>query len=266
MATTTSELTAPLAWRLLDYWLIVYRRTWRGSVISSFLAPLLYVVAMGVVLGGFVEGDPARLEGATTYLAFVAPGLLAAQVMLTSFSEMTWPVMSCIKWDRNYHAMIASPLRVRDVVLAHLGFVLGRVAVVSAVFVLVLVPFGVFGTWWSPVAAFLVQLPLGLAFSGLVFTVTATTLSEAALGAMFRVVMMPLFLFSGAFFPVSNLGPVLEWFARVTPLWHGVDLTRMVTLGEVDVVMALVHLLYLGVLAATGVALAVRSLERRLLT
>ncbi len=81
------------AGRLVDYWAVVYLRTWKGSVISSFVVPLLYILAMGVLLGGFIEGDPAKLDGAPTYLAFVAPGMLAAQSMTTVFGEVTYPVM-----------------------------------------------------------------------------------------------------------------------------------------------------------------------------
>ena len=97
--------------RLVDYWSTVYRRTWKGSVISSFVTPLLYVLAMGVLLGGFIKGDPDQLEGATSYLAFVAPGMLAAQAMTTVFGEVTYPVMGMIKWHRTYYGMIATPLR-----------------------------------------------------------------------------------------------------------------------------------------------------------
>jgi lipooligosaccharide transport system permease protein len=127
------------------------------------------------------------------------------------------------------------------------------------------VPFGVFSTWWGPPLAFLVQLPLGLAFAAAVYTVTVTTLSEAAMGALFRLVMMPLFLFSGAFFPVENLPTAMEWLARVTPLWQGVSLTRMISTGQVDALPALGHLAYLLAMCAVGVWLAVRALERRLL-
>ena len=137
MSATTS---GPLALRLVDYWLTVYRRTWRGSVISSFLTPLLYVLAMGVLLGGFVKSDPSRLDGASSYLAFVCPGLVASQTMTTVFGEVTWPVASAIKWNRTYLAMIATPLRIRDVALGHLGFVISRVTLVGTVFVLVLIP------------------------------------------------------------------------------------------------------------------------------
>ena len=78
-----------LAGRQLDYWATVYRRTWKGTVVTSFVIPLLYVMAMGVLLGGFIAGDPARLDGAPSYLAFIAPGLLAAQSMQTAIGETT---------------------------------------------------------------------------------------------------------------------------------------------------------------------------------
>ena len=78
-------------------------------MISSFVTPLLYVLAMGVLLGGFIEGDPAKLDGATSYLAFVAPGMVAAQAMTTVFGEVTYPVMGMVKWHKTYFGMIATP-------------------------------------------------------------------------------------------------------------------------------------------------------------
>src|SRR3954452_13817933 len=90
------------------YWATVYKRTWKGSVVTSFVVPLLYVVAMGVLLGGFVDQSStggASLQGAPSYLAFVAPGLAAAHAMQISAGETTWPVMGCLKWHRTYYAM-----------------------------------------------------------------------------------------------------------------------------------------------------------------
>jgi len=254
------------AGRLVDYWATVYRRTWKGGVISSFVVPLLYIVAMGVLLGGFIEGDPAELEGATSYLAFVAPGMLAAQSMTTVIGETTYPVMGMIKWHKTYYSMIATPLTVGDVVAGNLGFVLFRVATVSAVFLAVMSPFGVFESVSGVVLAFFVQLLLGLAFATPVFALTAAVRNESIFALVFRLGMIPMFLFSGAFFPITNLSPVMEWFARITPLWHGVDLTRMLVLGNVDPALALVHVVYLTVLAAVGWWLAVRFLTRRLVT
>jgi lipooligosaccharide transport system permease protein len=258
--------TGPLdgAGRLVDYWATVYLRTWKGSVISSFVVPLLYILAMGVLLGGFIQGDPAKLEGATSYLAFVAPGMVAAQSMTTVFGEVTYPVMGMIKWQKIYFSMVATPLTVGDIVFAQLGFVMFRVATVSAVFLAVMSPFGVFSSFWGVVAAFFGQLLIGLAFATPIFALTAAMKDESAFALVFRLGMIPMFLFSGAFFPITNLSPVLEWLARVTPLWHGVDLTRMLVLGDVDWSTALVHVLYLAALAAAGWWLTVRNLRRRL--
>lgn len=252
--------------RQVDYWVTVYRRTWKGSVVSSFLSPVLYVLAMGVLLGGFVEADPERLEGAPSYLAFVVPGLVAAHAMQTAVSETTYPVMSMVKWQRVYYSMLATPLRVRDLVSAHLLFVLFRLLTTCAVFMLVLAPFGVFATWWGAVLAFAGQVLVGMAFAALVFALSAGLRDAQAFGVIFRLGVIPLFLFSGAFFPISNLGQVMEWVARLTPLWHGVNLSRMLALGNVDWALALLHVGVLAALVAVGWVLSVRRLTARLVT
>lgn len=259
-----ADLDVRRALRLTDYWWVAYRRTWKGSAVSSFVVPLLYILAMGVLLGGFVHADPAKLEGATSYLAFVAPGMLAAQTMTTVFGEVTYPVMGMIKWQRVYYGMIATPLSVPDIVLAHLGFVVFRVLTVSAVFLAVMAPFGVFESVPGVLVALLVQPLLGLAFAAPVYAFSARLRDESGFSLVFRLGMIPMFLFSGAFFPVSNLSAPLEALAKVTPLWHGVDLTRMLVLGHVDVPMALVHVVYLAAFALAGWVLATRNLHRRL--
>jgi lipooligosaccharide transport system permease protein len=252
--------------RMADYWAVLVKRTWKGSVVSSFVVPFLYVLAMGVLLGGFVKSDPAELEGATSYLAFVAPGLLSAQVMTTVFGEVTYPVMGMIKWNRAYYGMIASPLGVPEVVVAHLAFVVFRAATVAAVFLVVMAPFGVFASVWGVLLAFPVQLLLAAAFAAPIYALTVSLPNESGFALFFRLGMIPMFLFSGAFFPIANLDAPLEALAKVTPLWHGVDLTRMLLLGHVDVSTALVHVAYLAVLALGGWWLATRQLERRLVT
>jgi lipooligosaccharide transport system permease protein len=246
-----------------SYWATVYRRTWKGSVVTSFVMPLLYVLAMGVLLGGFVSAG-ADLEGAPTYLAFVAPGLAAAQAMQTATGETTWPVMGNIKWHGTYYAMVATPLAVADVVAAHLVFVLFRIATTSAVFLAVMAPFGVFESVGGVLLAWPVLVLVGLSFAGIFFAYSATIRSEESFAIIYRLLVIPLFLFSGAFFPIANLSAPLEWVARLTPLWHGVDLTRMLVLGEVRPGLALVHLAYLVVLGLVGWWLAVWRLEKRM--
>jgi lipooligosaccharide transport system permease protein len=233
-------------------------------VVSSFLTPLLYVVAMGVLLGGFIEGDPDRLEGATSYLAFVVPGLVASHAMTIAVSESTYPVMGSIKWHKTFFAQLATPLAVRDLVNAYVAFVMFRVATACAVFMLVVAPFGVFATWWGPILAWLAQVLVGFAFTTLVFSYSARLKSEEGFGLLFRLGVIPLTLFSGAFFPISNLGPVLEWLARLTPLWHGVSLSRMFCVDRVDWALAALHVTVLVTLTVVGWFLAVRNLDRRL--
>ncbi|MBO1755292.1 ABC transporter permease [Allobranchiibius sp. CTAmp26] len=253
------------AWRLFDYWLTLYRRTWRGSVVTSFVNPLLYVVAMGVLLGGFVRVDPHRLEGAHSYLQFVVPGMLAAQSMQVAIGEVTYPVLGMLKWSKTYFSMVATPLRVVDLVVAHLGFVVLRLAMTSVVFTAVLAFFGIFHSVLGACAVVLVQLLLGLAFATPIYAYSAGLRNEMGFTLIFRLLMIPLTLFSGAFFPLSDLPGPLEAIARVSPLWQGVDLTRMFALGTSEIGPVVLHLAYLVVLAAVGGWLAVRSLTRRLI-
>ncbi len=252
--------------RQRDYWLTVYRRTWRGTVISSFVSPLFYVLALGVLLGGFIEADAAQLEGATSYLAFVVPGLVAAHAMQTAVGETTYPVMSLIKWQRVYDSMLATPLTVRHLVAAHLLFVGFRLMTTCAVFMLVLAPFGVFESWWGPLLAYLAQVLVGMAFATLVYGFTARLASEEGFGVLFRLGVFPLFLFSGAFFPITNLGDVGVWVARLTPLWHGVNLSRMCCLDNVDWSLAAINVAVLLALTAFGWWWSVTGLTKRLVS
>jgi lipooligosaccharide transport system permease protein len=252
--------------RQVDYWLTAYRRTWRGTAITSFVAPLFYVLAMGVLLGGFIPGDPAKLEGATSYLAFLIPGLVAAQAMQTAVFETTYPVMSKIKWQRVYDSMLATPLQVRDLVLAHLAFVVVRVATTCAVFMLVVSPFGTFETWWGAVLAWCSQVLVGTAFAALVYAFTTRLNSPEGFGVLFRLGMIPLFLFSGAFFPIENLGPVGETLARLTPLWQGVNLSRMFCLDTVDWGWAAVNVTVLVALTLVGLRWSFTGLQKRMVS
>lgn len=255
-----------LVGRQVDYWVTVYKRTWRGSVFTSFVTPLFYVLAMGVLLGGFIDQGTADLEGAPSYLAYIAPGLVAAHAMQIGVGEVTWPVLGAIKWNKTYLGMVATPLRPSDVVAAHFAFVAFRVASTCGAFLLVLSLFGVFASVGGALAAFVVQVLIGMAFATPVYAFSAGLELPTAFALIYRVGIVPLFLFSGAFFPIENLPAALEWVARLTPLWHGVDLTRMLTLGNLDGSAAAVHLAYLAVLLVGGWWLAVRRLTRRLVS
>lgn len=251
--------------RQTDYWLTVTKRTWRGTVVSSFVSPLFYVVAMGVLLGEFIDADPERLEGASSYLAFVVPGLVATHAMQTAVGETTYPVMGMFKWHKTYEGMAATPLEPRHLAGAHLGFVAVRLAITCGVFMLVLAPFGVFESWWGPFLAWGSQVLVGMAFATLVYAVSCRMTNEMGYGLIFRLGVIPLFLFSGAFFPVTNLGEVGASLARLTPLWHGVNLSRMFCIDHVDWPLAGINVAVLVALCVLGWRWSVSGITRRLI-
>jgi len=250
--------------RQVDYWSILWARTWRGVVVSSFLSPFLYVIALGVLLGGFIEADPDQLEGATSYLAFVVPGLIASHAMQTAVSETTWPVMGMIKWRRIYESMLATPLQPVHLVGAHLASVALHLTATCALFTAVMAPFGVYESWWGPLLAFASQVLCGMTFATLIYAFATRTRSEEAFGVLFRLGVFPLFLFSGAFFPVSNLGDVGSTLARLTPLWQGVNLSRMFALDNVTWWVAGVNVAVLVVLMLLGWRWSVSGLTKRM--
>jgi lipooligosaccharide transport system permease protein len=242
-----------LAARQFDYWLTVYRRTWRGTVISSFVIPFLFLAAMGVGLGGFVdEQGNADALGGLDYVAFIAPGLLATTAMQTAIGEATWPVLGNFKWNRVYESMLATPLRVVDVLNAHLTFIGFRIATTAAVFVAVMAAFDTVSSVVGAVLAMLVAVLVGMAHTTPCFAFSVTRDDPSAFSVVFRVVVLPLSLFSGAFFPVGQLPAALESFAKVTPMWHGVELARMSTTGLVAWDAATVHVAYLALWAVLG--------------
>jgi lipooligosaccharide transport system permease protein len=251
-----------LALRPLEYFLVQYRRVWRGSAVTSVVTPIVYLLALGVGLGVFVDRS-AELPGGISYLEFVAPGLLAGTMMQIATFESSWPVLSAIKWDRQYLAMLATPLRVGDVLLGHQAWVAARLTMIATIYLVVITAFGGVS---SPLAilAIPVAVLVGIAFSAPIAAWAAHTETEVSFVAIFRFVVLPMFLFSGTFFPISSLPSALEVLAHVTPLWHGVSLCRQLTLGEVELWKALGHLLYLVSFAGVGLLLARYTYRKRL--
>src|SRR5260221_3635063 len=140
-------MSRALAIREFRFWLTNYRRTWRGSIYSSVLNPVLYLGAMGLGLGALVDrhgagGLGTRSLGGVSYLVFLAPGLLAAGAMQTAMGESTYPVLGSVKWLKTYQAAAATPLRPADIFHGHLLFTVMRLAMNSVIFVAVMAAFG----------------------------------------------------------------------------------------------------------------------------
>jgi lipooligosaccharide transport system permease protein len=253
---------SPLWWRGLCYWAYQYKKTWRSSVTTSFLYPILYLAGMGLGLGSLVDKH-AHTVGGVSYLEFIAPGLLAATAMQIGANDAMYPVMGAIKWIRTYFAMLATPLRVDDVLIGHLGWIATRVAIVSTAYLAVISAFGVVS---SPMAvlALPAAVATGMAFAAPIAAFSATQDKDIGFTTIYRFGLIPLFLFSGTFFPVSQLPAWLQPIAYATPLYHGVDLCRGLVLGTLSLAAGLTDAGYLVVLSAVGFLLARRSFAKRL--
>ena len=254
-----------LSLRAFQCWLTVYRRIWRSSIWSSVLGPVFYLGAMGFGLGTLVDRHGTASLGGVSYLAFVAPGILASSAMNTAMSEASYPVFGSVKWNKIYIGAQASPLRPADIFRGHLMFMTMRIAMNSALVTVFLVVFGAARSPWV-VMAFPAAVLTGLAFAAPIAAWAVTVKIETSFAYLFRFGLMPLMLFSGTFFPLSQLPGWLRALAYVTPLWHGVALCRAFSLGYAvdDPLGMLGHAAYLAVLAAAGIWAGARTYRRRL--
>ena len=251
------------ALRIVQRNALVYRRTWRGSLFFSFLQPTLFLVAMGLSLGGLIDRGGASLPGGVPFLQFLAPGLLAAACMQTAGFESSYPISGKMTWQRNYEAINTTPIRIVDLVVGELVWVAVRLSTVAIAFAAVMAGFGVRlppSAWLAVPAAVLT----GLAFSAPIIAFAGTLKGGNDFNALFRFVLTPLFLFSGVFFPVARLPRVLQLVAWWTPLFHGVALVRGLTLSTVEPGDGLIHVAYLMGLMTLGGVAAVRTFDRRL--
>lgn len=250
--------------RAFAYWMVQYRRTWRGTSISMVLEPLGFLAAMGLGLGLLVDrGTGSATLPDVGYLEFIAPGLLAATAMQTASFESTYPVMGAIRWNKQYHGMLAAPLRVVDVLAGHLLFIAFRLTITASVFLVITALFGAVESPWA-LLALPVAVLTGLAYAPAIFAFSATLEDNSGFAMLFRFGIVPMFLFSGTFFPVDQLPDWLEPVAWAVPLWHGVELCRDLALGTPSFGSGLLHVAYLLVWVAGGFVVARRSFTKAL--
>lgn len=242
---------------------LVYKRLWHRSIAFGFLQPVLFLTAMGLGIGALLSTDALEAFDGFPYIDWLGPGLLSAMAMQTATFESTYPIMNKIMWGRNYEAMLSTPLTTRTLVVGELFWVAFRIGTLAAVFLVVLTVFGITRTPFALLAVPVAAL-VGVAFSSCLIAFTATQRNDVGFSAIFRFVIMPLFLFSGTFFPLSRLPDAIEWVAWLTPLFHGVQLVRGLILGSLDWAAAPIHLGYLVAMLAIGVILADRFLRRRM--
>ena len=209
------------AFHWLEHDLLVFRRGWHSYLLSGLSQPFLYLLAMGLGLGLYVNRNGGA-PGGVPYLNYLAPALLITQAMMAATAEAAWPVMAKIVWDQWCGVRPQSVLAVPVAVLT------------------------------------------GLAFAAPIMALTATLKSDNGFNVLFRFGITPLFLFSGTFFPISKLPLFLQPVAWITPLYHGVDLGRSLSLGQVDPIAAVVDIAVLMAFVVVGIWAARITFRRRL--
>jgi lipooligosaccharide transport system permease protein len=243
-----------------------YRRNWRATVVSSLLQPLLMLVAFGVGFGSLIDTSAraAQATGGVPYLVYLAPALLAVSAVQTAAFESSYPILSSFKWRRTYEGIAATPITPGQLAGGQLTWIALRLTMSGGAYLLVITLFGaVHGP--GVLAAWVFAVLCGMAFSAPLVAFSAVQEHEGgAFSAIFRFVVLPMTLFSGTFFPISELPRAVQPLAWISPLWHGTELARGAALGTLQVTSAAGHIAYLLALLAVGVQLSRRQFQVRL--
>ncbi|MDX6309606.1 MAG: lipooligosaccharide transport system permease protein [Nocardioidaceae bacterium] len=250
-----------LHWRVVERNYLVYRRGW-VVFITGMIEPILYLLSIGIGVGGLV--GHFTLSGGTRvgYVEFVAPAMLAASAMNGALFDATYNIFFKIKYAKLYDAMLATPLMPRDVARGEITWALLRGACYSAVFIVVMVCMGLVGSWWMLLALPTTML-VGFAFGGAGMALTTWMRSWQDF-EFIQLTIAPMFLFSATFFPLSTYPGTVEWIVRCTPLYQGVALLRGMALGTLGW-SSLVSAAYLFAMGALGLVVAGRRVGTLLL-
>lgn len=250
--------------RLLRVWqrnLLVYRKTWKIAFVPPLTEPLFYLTAFGVGLGGMV-GTLAYGGTAVGYTAFIAPGMLAINIMQSAFFENTYASFVRMYYQRTFDAMLATPLTIDEVITGEILWGASK-AVIGTVLMMAVV--SLFGLLSYPYALLLLPAAFlgGLAFASAGMVCTAIVPTIETFNLPIFLFITPMFLFSGTFFPVTNLPGWAQVVARALPLTHLVELCRSLALGRPSI-GALAAVAYLAVWNVVAFPLALRGMRRRL--
>lgn len=247
------------AGRIVERNTTAYKRLW-AAYATGLLEPVLFLFSIGLGVGALV-GDIETPVGLVPYDVFVAPGLLAASAMNGATLDTTFNFFVKFKYIRTYDGMLATPLRPPDVAAGEVLWSLLRGGIYGAAFLLTMVVMDLVLSWWA-ILALPAALLIGFAFAGA--GLGASTFMRSWLDFDFiNLAILPLFLFSATFFPISEYPPALQWVVRVTPLYQGVVLERSLILGEIRWSL-LVNAAYLAAMGTIGLWVAGRRLSKLL--
>ena len=241
---------------------MVSRRVWL-TIVSGFFEPLFFLLALGQGLGAMVGGSLTGPDGTElTYAAFIAPGLLAASAMNGAVYDSTFNIFFKFRYAKLYDAMLATPLGPVDIAVGEIAWALIRGGLYAAGFLSVMLALGLITSAWAILA-----LPAALlvAFAFAAVGMAATTYMRSWQDFdLVQLVVLPMFLFSTTFFPLSVYPRPVQIVVECLPLYHAIELMRGLTSGAVGFGL-LGHLAYFLVMAAIGVVVASRRLATLLL-
>ena len=255
-------MATPAVLRVVEREARVYKSLWRGLAFTTFVQPALYLAAMGLGLGGLVQSHTGQVNG-LDYLDFVAPGLLVASAMQLAAGESLWPVMAGVKWIRFYFGVVATPIKPGELYSGWVLWAALRSMLGSSAFLLVAALLGAVPSPWGIFAVPAAAL-CAAAFAAMLAAFSVTQENDSSFPMIMRLGILPLFLFSGTFFPVSQLPPALRRVAWLSPLWHGVELARAATTGVFHPLPILGHIAFLVACIAVGAFFGLRTFRRRL--
>jgi len=259
--TAPSALTG--AWRAFTLQMALYKHVWHGTVFTSVLLPILYMVSIGIGVGAYI--DPASIGG-LDYAEFIAPGLICSVAVMMLGNDMVFPVFGgYADWGGHYLAQRASPLRPVDILNGHLAYaVIFRPLTNCTIVAIVLAFFGVYDNGWWAVFAVVAAALVSASLAPWLFFWASSLRNDANLNMIFRFAVMPISLFSGVFFPADQMPGFLQPLVWISPLWHGTELARAATANVAPALPPVVHIAYLAALAVAGWFLAHRVVQRRL--
>lgn len=237
--------------------IMVYRRAWM-AIFSGFFEPLFYLFSLGYGLGRFV----GEIDG-VSYAHYIAPALLATAAMNGAIYDASTNVFWKLRYGKVYDSMLATPLDPFDVAVGETAWAQFRGLLYALGFMVTAASLGAVQSWWG-LLALPAAIVIGFAFAGVGIAV-ATFMRSWQDFELVQIVLLPMFLFSGTFYPLSVYPVWLEWIVRFSPLYNGISLVRSFTLGHVTW-YCLLNVLYLAALGAIGIVIARRRMAGLLLT
>lgn len=241
---------------------IVYQKTWKISFLPPLLEPIFYLLAFGIGLGSLV-GRFSYRGSEVSYVAFIAPALLAVNMMYNAFFENTYGSFVRMYYQKTFDAIVTTPVFLEEVVTGEIVWGATRSVIAAAIMLAVI---SVFGLVKYPEGFLIIPLSFlgGLAFGSIAIFFTAIVPTIELFNLPMFLFITPMFLFSGTFFPVKNLPLWAQWVAAVFPLTHLVELARAFSLGHMAIDL-LWDLAYLIVFSMVFFPLAIVKMRKRLI-